>query len=295
MTSSPRRPAPYDSLWKALPEEVILALVRTLLPEVTAPLTPWKTELTVVTDRQIDGAFLVEVAGESLLLHLEYQNYLDATMPQRVQEYGSILALQYQQQTQTTIPVISVVIWAIAGKTPPPVYHQERFGKVLEHREYFELHLAALDWHEVDPLLLVLAPYLQGVHREDLEMIALRLYEAAPVTQRTMLLGAFLALSERKYTDFGEIEQAILQKVRQQMDEIMQTIEESSIGTAILEKGETRGMVTAVQILWQGRFGAMPQEVAMAIQALSEAQLQALLTVFATTPAEAEVRAQLGL
>jgi hypothetical protein len=41
------------------------------------------------------------------------------------------------------------------------------------------------------------------------------------------LLGSFLALGERKYADFAEIEQAILQKVRQQMNEILQAIAES--------------------------------------------------------------------
>jgi hypothetical protein len=66
---SPRR-APYDSLWKALPEEVTLALVRTSIPAVTAPLTPWKTDLAVVTDREIDGSFLVDVAGDPMMVHL---------------------------------------------------------------------------------------------------------------------------------------------------------------------------------------------------------------------------------
>ncbi len=319
MTQPSRKRAPYDSLWKALPEEVILALVRSSLPEISAPLTPWKTDLAVVTDRAIDGAFLVEVDGMPLLLHLEYQNYLDASMPQRMHEYASLLDVQYRQQAHTTIPVIPLVIWAIAGKTPPPVYHQERFGKVLCHREYFEVHLAEMDWHEVDPLLLVLAPYLQGVHREDLETIAVRLYEAAPEGQQAVLLGAFLALSERKYANFAAIEQAILQKVRQQMDEILQAIAESSIGTAILERGKaegeargkaegkiegkiegealgkTEGYTAAVQILWQSRFGTMPPEVLQALKSLTEPQMQDLLTLFAAAPSEADVRSRLGL
>jgi hypothetical protein len=62
----------------------------------------------------------------------------------------------------------------------------------------------------------VLAPYLHGVQREDLETIALQLYAAAPPGKQATLSGSFLALSERKFADFVEIEQAILQKVRQQ-------------------------------------------------------------------------------
>src|SRR5579884_106208 len=259
MSQPSQKRAPYDSLWRALPEEVTLALVRTLIPAITAPLTPWKTDLAVVTDREIDGSFLVEVDGKPVLVHLEYQNYLDDTMPQRMHEYASILELQYRQQYHVAIAVIPIVIWAIAGKTPKPEYHHEQFGKVLCHREYFELHLPQLDWHNVDPLLLVLAPYLQGVQRDDLETIALKLYAAAPVGKQATVLGAFLALSERRYANFAEIEQAILQKVRHQMNEILQAIEESSFGVAILEKGraegeaigKTEGLQSAVQIFWQ--------------------------------------------
>ncbi len=219
----------------------------------------------MVTEREIDGSFLVEMDGAPLLLHLEYQNYLDDTIPPRMHEYASVLEQQYFAQQHADIDVIPIVIWAIAGKTPAPVYHRERFGKVLCHREYFEVHLPQLDWHDVDPLLLVLAPYLQGVHREDLETIALRLYAAAPPEKQAALLGAFLALGERKFADFAEIEQAILQKVREQMNEILQAIEESSFGVAILEKGEAKGkaegLTSAIHTVWQSRFGSMPAEL----------------------------------
>src|SRR5579884_864294 len=212
-----RRRTSYDSLWRALPEEVILSLVHLFVPTITAPLTPWKTDLAVITEREIDGSFLVEMDGTPLLLHLEYQNYLDDLIPPRMHEYASVLEQQYFAQQHADIDVIPIVIWAVAGKTPAPVYHRERFGKVLCHREYFEVHLPQLDWHNVDPLLLVLAPYLQGVQRDDLETIALKLYAAAPVGKQATVLGAFLALSERRYANFAEIEQAILQKVRHQM------------------------------------------------------------------------------
>lgn len=290
--------ADYDGLWKALPEVVTLALIRSLLPETTAPLTPWKTEMAVLSRREIDGSFLAEVSGMPVLFHLEYQNYLDASMPRRIHEYVSLLEQQLQSQ-QTIAVVVPIVIWAVAGPTPRAEYHVEQFGKVLCHREYFELHLPAMDWQSVDPLLLVLAPYLNGVRREDLPAIALRLYEAAPEKQQAALLGAFLALSERKFADFAEIEQSILQQVRKQMDEIMQAMEESSFGVAMLERGKaegkTEGLVSAVQILWQSRFGSIPPEVMAAVQALTEPQLQELLTLFASAPNEADVRARLGL
>jgi hypothetical protein len=217
-------------------------------------------------------------------------------------EYAGILELQYRQQYHVNIAVVPLVIWAIAGKTPAPIYHLERFGKVLCHREYFELHLPRMDWHDVDPLLLVLAPYLQGVKREDLETIALKLYAAAPAGKQATVLGAFLALGERRYANFAEIEQAILQKVREQMNEILQAIEESSFGVAIMEKGRIEGKLEgklegkaeAVQILWQSRFGAMPEEVTAAVQHLSETQLQEVLALFASAPTEAQVRVKLG-
>ena len=155
--------ADYDSLWKALPEVVILALLRTLFPEILAPLTPWKTDLAVISQREVDGSFLTEVGGIPVLLHLEYQNYIDLTMPRRIHEYVSLLEQQLQAQ-QVTAAVVPIVIWAISGATASgSVRPADIFGKVLCHREYFELHLPALDWQSVDPLLLVLAPYLHGV------------------------------------------------------------------------------------------------------------------------------------
>src|SRR5271166_703655 len=164
--ATPQR-APYDSLWKALPEAVTLALIRTLLPEVTAPLTPWRTEMAVISRREVDGSFLAEVGGVPVLFHLEYQNYLDSTMPRRIHKYASILEQQLHAQ-QVAATLVPIVIWAVAGATPPAEYHQAQFGKVLCHREYFELHLPAMEWQHVDPMLLVLALYLHGVQREDL-------------------------------------------------------------------------------------------------------------------------------
>ncbi len=294
MSQPSQKRAPYDSLWRALPEEVTLALVRTLIPAITAPLTPWKTDLAVVTDREIDGSFLVKVDGAPMLLHLEYQNYVDDDMPQRMHDYISTLEQQYRHLHHTTIDVIGIVIWAVAGQTPKPVYRRRRFGKVICYRDYFDLHLPQLDWHTVDPLLLVLAPYLQGVKREDLETIALQLYAAAPPGKQATLLGSFLALSERKFADFAEIEQAILQKVREQMNEILQAIAESSYGVAILERGKAEGkaegLQSAVQILWQSRFGTIPDEIAAGVQGLTEEQLRDLLALFATAPTEGDVR-----
>ena len=50
------------------------------------------------------------------------------------------------------------------------------------------------------------------------------------------LLGALLALSERKFPDFQTVLDTILAQVRKQMDEIMQAIADSSFGVAILQK-----------------------------------------------------------
>jgi hypothetical protein len=81
------------------------------------------------------------------------------------------------------------------------------------------------------------------------------------------------------------------------MNEILQAIAESSYGVAILERGraegEAKGLQSAVQILWQSRFGAISDEVNSAVQGLTEEQLRDLLALFATTPAENDVRAWL--
>ena len=306
--------APYDSLWKALPEEITLALVRAGVPAITAPLIPWRTDLAVVSHRQIDGSFLVDVAGRPCLVHLEYQNYLDNTIPRRMHEYASMLEQQYQQQQQAEIDVVPIVIWAIPGKTPPPIYHREAFGKVLCHREYFEVHLTELDWHAVDPQLLVLAPYLHGVRTEDLADIGVQVYESAPAQHKKTLLAAFIALGQRKYQNFGAIEAVIMQRVGQTMNDIMQDIAESTIGQTLIKQGVIKGIsegkaegkvegkaegkvegrMATVQIMWQSRFGAMPPEVTAAVQRLPEAPFNELVTRLMGTATEAELRAWLG-
>ncbi len=202
-------------------------------------------------------------------------------MPRRIHEYVSLLEQQLQAQ-QVTAAVVPIVIWAISGATPPAVYDQQIFGKVLCHREYFELHLPALDSQWVDPLLLVLAPYLHGVPVSS-PPIALRLCEAWPAEQQMGLLGALLALSERKFPDFQTVLDTILAQVRKQIDEIMQAIADSSFGVAILQKGEARGElrgeVKAVQTLWRKKFGTLTADVENALAGASADTVEQLIAL----------------
>jgi flagellar biosynthesis/type III secretory pathway protein FliH len=145
------------------------------------------------------------------------------------------------------------------------------------------------------------------MNRSHLKDAAIRMYAAAPAEHRTLLLGALLNLSRRRYKDIDEIEQEILAQVRVTMDEIYEAIEEGPIGVKILEKGKAQGLKegkaqgistgerTAVIILWERRFGPLAADVTAALDAASEVQLRGIIEVLAGSPTEAEARAALGL
>ncbi len=83
-------------------------------------------------------------------------------------------------------------------------------GLVVAHKEYLEIHLTHIDWHQTtDPLVLVLAPYFQTVTAPDLLPIADQMYAGAPVAIRDQLLGALLALAQYKFGSFDRILRAI--------------------------------------------------------------------------------------
>ena len=292
----------YDSVWKALPDVVILALMRLAAPDIGTTLRPWKTDIKVLFDRDVDNAYMVEINGLTVIVLLEYQNYLDLTMPLRIYHYVSLLKLQYFQQYQRDIIILPIVIWAIKGTPPPPSYESVATPTAKVVSTYHQIRLNELEWQSVDPLLLVLAPFLHGVARENLEAVALRMYTAAPPAQRKLLLGALLNISRRTYRDIDEIEQAILQQVRITMDEIIEAIAEGPIGIKLIERGKAEGKaegkatgeIQAITIFWRYRFGAMPAEVGTALASASPDQLQHVLEAFAAgTPTAAELRALL--
>jgi hypothetical protein len=308
----------YDSVWKALPEVVVLALVRLAAPTMGNVLRPWKTDIKVLFDRDLDNAFLIELDERPVLLLLEYQNYLDLTMPLRIFHYVALLKVQYYQQQQQDIMVLPIVVWATKGTLPAPVYESSVTATTRLFCAYHEILLRDLDWQTVDPLLLVLAPFLQGVNLSNLEAVAVRMYDAAPPEYRKVMLGALLNLSRRAYHDIDDIEQGILQQVRVTMDEITEAIAESPIGIKLIERGKIEGKaegkiegkaegkiegkaegkaegeVQAIRIFWQRRFGAMPPPFAEALATATADQLQRILETLAANGTEAEVRAILN-
>jgi hypothetical protein len=321
----------YDSVWKALPDIVLLALARLAEPRIGPSIRPWKTDIKALFDRDLDNAFLVEINGLLIILLMEYQNYADASMPTRIFHYVASLKLQYFQQHQQDIIVLPIVIWAIPGMKPAPVYDSALDADAGITCRYREIRLSEMDWHTVDPLLLVLAPYLHDFAPTDLETAAVQMYEAAPPEYRRLLLAALLSISQRKYKNIDAIEQAILQRVRVTMDEIFAAIAEGPIGLKIREqgkaeglaegeakgkvqglaegeakgkvqglaegeaKGKTEGLITAITVIWQHRFGALPSEIHNALNQAGGDSLQRVLEALAGTPSEAEVRALLGL
>lgn len=289
----------YDSVWKGLPMIVLHALVSLVVSGLGPTLTPWTTDLKLIFDRELDNAYLIEVNGQLMILLVEYQNYMDATMPRRMFEYIATLKLIYYQQYQRDIPVLAIVIWAIPGTTPAPVYTSMATDQAGITCAYHEIHLSELDWHGVDPILLVLAPYLHGTSLDNLEEIGVQLYQTAPVEYKRLLLGAFLIISKRKFKDIAAIEQAIIQKVSATMDEIIDAILHDSRVVTIMErdkaKAELEGYLKAVTITWQHRYGAPAADVQAALTQKTIAELEAVLALMADNAPEAEARKALGL
>jgi len=274
-------------------------------------LVPWKTNIKIVFDREVDNVFLAEVNGLQALLHLEYQNYADPTMALRVFQYIAALKLQYYQQHQQDIPVVTIVIWATASTPPAPIYESTAApgNDVVCH--YSNLWLNDLDWQQIDPVLLVLGPFLRGVTLANAKTVAVQMYQAAPPEHRRVLLNALLILLRRKYHNTDEIEQDILQQVRESMDVIQDAIANDPFVLNLVQKGKVQGIAegeakgiaegkvegeaTAITLLWQARFGSMPEEVAAALRGAREDHIQRILLAFAKGPTEDEVRAILGV
>jgi hypothetical protein len=172
---------------------------------------------------------------------------------------------------------------------------------------YHEIHLSELDWQGVDPILLVLAPYLHGTSLDNLEEIGVQLYQTAPPEYKRLLLGAFLIISKRKFKDIAAIEQAIIQKVSSTMDEIVAAIAADPIGIMLKEQGiaegeakgkaegEAEAMVRAVTIAWRHRFGMMAADVQAALAQKPIAELETVLGLIVGNTPEADVRKSLGL
>ncbi len=217
--------------------------------------------------------------------------------------YDVALKLHYHQQTQRDIPILSVVIWAVQGTTPPPLYRSGMSDDTGFTYRYREIHLSQLDWRTVDPLVLVLAPFLRGVDRNNAETVAIQMYEAAPPEYRNLLLGALFNLMRRSYADADAIEQAILQHVRKTVDEIFDAVAKGPMGIKLLEMGEakgktegkTEGEIKALTVMWKMRFGEVPTEISTALGQADISHLEALIEAFGANKTEAELRALLGV
>ncbi len=258
----------YDRHWKSLPNEVLLALLRTALPMLNLPLTPWQSELVVPPLTRVDNVFRVALAGTDCLLHIEYQSTLDPAMPERIWMYDTDLERQARHQVGHPLPILSVVVWTCSGQTPAPAYYRELQGLVLAHKQYIEINLTGIDWHHpADPILLVLAPYFQTVTPADLVPIAEQLYMNAPEEQRDFLMGALVSLGQHKFREMRDIVQLIEEKVGKAMDEFFEAISESPMGLALRERGKVEGKAEGkiegeaemrryyLRRLWRNHFG----------------------------------------
>jgi hypothetical protein len=295
----------YDGVWKTLPDIFVLALVGLVVQGLGATLIPWKTDIKVVFDRDLDNVYLVDVNDRRMLLFVEYQTNPDGSMPLRMFHYAAALKLVYFQQYHEDIPVLAVVVWANRGTTPAPTYASMATDTAGMTFTYHEIHLSTLDWQTVNPLLLVMAPFLRGFTQDKLEAAADEIIANTPVEHQKLLIGALLMVSRRKFRrfkNFAAVEQAILQKVKTTLNFIMEAILEdpdfaqlmASKAAEAEARGEAEGIRQAIAVFWQSRYGTLPPDVVAALARMDIAGLRPLL-VMITTATEADARLALGL
>lgn len=223
--------------------------------------------------------------------------------------YAASLKLLYFQQYQMDIPVLAVVVWANPGATPTPNYASMATEVAGMTFTYHEIHLSTIDWQTVNPLVLVMAPFLRGFTQDKLEAAADEIIANAPPEYQKLLIGALLMVTRRKFKhfkNFAAVEQAILQKVRTTLNFIMEAIlEDPDFAQLMAQKaaeaeargeaeGEASGLRLAISVLWQNRFGTLPPDVVAALAGKDASSLQPIL-IMLPTATEANVRQVLGL
>lgn len=279
--------ARYDSVWKALPPTVLLALLRQMFPDIGEVIQPLPTEIRLLPDRQIDGAFLIDYHGTPTVFHLEYQQNLDKSMPLRIYHYDAMLKLKYaQDHNGEDIPILSIVIWATPTKekTPEPIYRNRAVDRDLGTWPYFEIHLAQMDWKSADPIYMTLAPLTHGIGRDELEQIGEMIAEAAPSTLKLILLGAFLQLALWKFGDIRTLEQKVLAKAGVTMTDLFTAVAQSDIGIGLIAIGEAKGKAEgkiegkaeALRKQWIKKFGEVTADVAVALKTVSDEAIDSI-------------------
>ena len=211
-------------------------------------------------------------------------------------------------------PVLSIVLWLEPSAAILPALHQNMAGPyTFNIRPIIYLEVYTMDAPQVVKTgslgLLPLTPFMQGATEEVLIAAGLRI-EAEAAHQDKRDLESILALfvSRKHGSDFSTI---LLRRITNMNTSFSQNFplyhqfhdegiaegkaQGQAVGIAIGKaEGEAVGLRESFTLIWQARFGALPEDMAPHLETATVDELKALVAQ-AVTATQDQIRTQLGM
>ena len=285
-----------DQVVKSLLQLRIMEIAPTIVPGLT-DIEPMSAETPVPPQRLADSVYTATIDGVRCLVNVEIQLHGDESMGKRLSEYGARLYSIYN------LPVISIVLWLENVGTFPTTPHQMTAGRYqLMTWPFFSLKIFELDAKEALALgpigLLPLISFMRDTDEAIVEAAGRRIVNQVPAHDEMNDLESILALlaSRRFGKDFGTI---LLQRITNMSTTFVENFplywQFHDQGEAIGEvRGEAQGLRESFSLIWQARFGPLPEDVAASLDVAEIAHLKSLIT-YAVTETQEQLRTLLGL
>lgn len=289
-TSEPERRS-YDQTLKRMLSQAPNGLVALYDPRLAVTAEP-PVELHS-SQRQADLVWEVRRDdGSSGILHIELQAYADARMGERLTEYGLRLWLRERKPVRSL-----VILLRPSAQVPASPFVVPWMGDESMRYTYETIRLWTVPQERVLDTnayaLWPLASVMAGASEATTEAVAERIVAAPlPQPERSELLSMLVVLAGLRLPRAG-----LLDALRRNpmIDDIFRA---SSVSEIFLEEGEAKGRLAATRrlarVALEGRFGALPEDVLVGIEAAQEDALVAVVA-HVTTDSLDEARARLGL
>jgi hypothetical protein len=284
---------PADVLKLALPDADFLGI----LP----------TELVTEPQRVLDVLARVRYHGVECAADVEVEARPRPEIARRLFEYGARTA------TNTRLPVLSIVLWLEAGGAPPASPYVMRAGdETLATWRFVGVELYRLSADQlIEPGLLGLLP-LVPFSRDGLDIAVIEragqiVKERAPIEELGEMETLLAIFGARTFG--ADVMRAMLRRLamsteildtsplyqewkREWQEQGMQQGIEQGMRQGV-EQGMRQGVRQALALVLRGRFGALPEPLAQAIEAAPMERIDEALTRAATASLD-ELAALLG-
>ena len=299
--------AEVDQAVKALFQGHINDIAHEAVPELR-DLTPVSAEPVLPTQRIADAVYQAQLFAVPCIVNIEIQLHGDKDMGWRMDLYAARLMSIFER------PVLSIVLWLEPSAAIPPALHQNMAGPyTFNIRPIIYLEVYTMDAPQVVKTgslgLLPLTPFMQGATEEVLIAAGLRI-EAEAAHQDKRDLESILALfvSRKHGSDFSTI---LLRRITNMNTSFSQNFplyhqfhdegiaegkaQGQAVGIAIGKaEGEAVGLRESFTLIWQARFGALPEDMAPHLETATVDELKALVAQ-AVTATQDQIRTQLGM